>query len=233
MTLPSIAIIAPTIGRKFLKRAIASIAAQGLTDQDQVFFVGDGPQPRVAEYFKTLPPQFIYMDGPETKDYGNAQRNHVLDGHFVTADVISWMDDDDIYAAGAFSAIRADALAHPGKVLLYRFRHHGGGLVWTTRGHVVKTQIGGHCIVAPNNSRLGRWGADYCGDFDFIWSTLKNYAPNEAVWIDRCIAYQRPTQTHWDQNYPGLSWSLWDIGMTAGELRERYPKLYGFGDREE
>lgn len=215
---PSIVVTIPTLGNRLagLERQLRSIVAQGLVAAtedrcgDQVFVVVDGAAPESRDLAHCCPVGKVMLDVAgdggfdsggvtwshlhhEDHNWGNPQRNYVLD-HLAKADLISWNDDDDVYNPGAFDAIRARALEHPGKVLLFRFTTVGREVLWAHRGLVKEARIGGHCIVTPNvPGRVGRWSRRYEADFDFIQSTLALTGGAEnAAWCDEVIATARP-----------------------------------------
>lgn len=136
--------------------------------------------------------------------YGHEQINAAM--AVARGEYLVFSDDDDVWAAGAFQAIRdaADELTSP-KPLLFRFKSYHGPTFWLAPGVLGKSLIGGHCIVAPNlPSLLGHWGAPqgyegplpyYEGDWTFIATTLALWASVgvEPVWCDRLIAIARPS----------------------------------------
>lgn len=136
--------------------------------------------------------------------FGHEQINAAM--AVARGEYLVFSDDDDVWAAGAFQAIRdaAGELTSP-KPLLFRFKSYHGPVYWLAPGLLGKSLIGGHCIVAPNlPNLLGHWGAPqgydgplpyYEGDWTFIETTLALWASVgvQPVWVDRLIAIARPS----------------------------------------
>ena len=132
---------------------------------------------------------------PGHHDFGHSQINHAMSK--ARGEYLTFNDDDDVYVAGAFQAIRdyAGHLVRPAP-MLFRFNSYHGPTFWVVPGLLGQGLIGGHCIVTPNlPSLLGEWGAHYEGDWTFIESTLQKWAAVGVVpvWCDRLIARARPT----------------------------------------
>lgn len=127
-------------------------------------------------------------------DWGHAQLNHAMS--VARGDYLTGCDDDDVWTAGAFDAMREQAEALPSpRPLLFKFLTHYGLTVWDTPGVVRMGGIGGHCLVAPNlPSRLGVWEPHYEGDFSYVKGTIDLWAAAgvEPVWVDRLICIARP-----------------------------------------
>lgn len=193
----SISVIIPSISAPTLRRTLDSIVHQGLILGDQVLVIGDHYQPMardlVLEYRKKTGGAFEYYQYEGESCWGNPNRNFAF--QYCTGRYISFMDEDDIYTEGAFTAIRSNAGIHPDKLFMYRFKHQVGGILWHTPGFVVGGSVGGHCIVPPNIAeKLGRWSMNYCGDFDFIKSTMELWDQSDLFWVDSVIAICRPTE---------------------------------------
>jgi glycosyltransferase involved in cell wall biosynthesis len=132
---------------------------------------------------------------PGHHDFGHSQINAAMKA--AKGEYLTFSDDDDIWADGAFEAIRAYAgeLVRPAP-MLFRFKSYHGPCYWLAPGLLGQGFIGGHCIVTPNiPSLLGEWGARYEGDWDFIEGTLQKWAAVGVapVWVNRLIAIARPS----------------------------------------
>jgi hypothetical protein len=137
--------------------------------------------------------RFVGHDGGRPS-WGHDPINHAMTN--AKGEYLTFGDDDDVYTAGAFDAMRQEiaALASPAP-LLFRFMTHYGIVCWQVRGLVRQATIGGHCCVFPNlPSLLGQWGPHYEGDFTFLKETLDLWAAVgvEPVFVDRLIAVARP-----------------------------------------
>lgn len=208
--MPKLSAIIPTPGQgRPLGRCLRSLATQPLHDGDEVIVVGDcfdGPLPEVESLVRGYAAEcgghfrYVAFNGG-MHSWGHREINAGIE--LARGDYLTFNDDDDVWAPGAFDTIRrvAGALPEP-RPLLFRFQTHWGAVCWDelcrhSDGSLVPRQdhIGGHCAVFPNlPDRLGRWGDHYQGDFTFIRDTLALW-PNkgtEAVWRDEIIAIARP-----------------------------------------
>jgi hypothetical protein len=197
VTPPTIAVVIPTIGRELLAGTIRSIVEQYLVVGDQVFVVSDGPPTCpgseclaaalvATAASRTLGVEWIHLHH-EDHDWGNPQRNFVLASGRITADLVSWNDDDDEYTPGAFTAIRTHASCAPDSVLLFRYTGRDGRTYWLRRGLIARGTIDTHCIVTPRQLCGARWPRGYAADSAFIAETLVR-AGGVAVWCDEVIA---------------------------------------------
>lgn len=199
---PTISAIVPTQGRPTLERALASAAPQ-LLSGDEVLVIVDTHGMGEADFFavaarvSAFGPQF-HAHGYDAgfHAYGHPQFDHGLT--LAEGDYILGNDDDDVWTADAFAAIReAIAALESPRPLLFRFRSPWGTLYWQERGLVRQATIGGHCLIQPGQAhgRVGyRQARHYEADFTWIVNTLANWAPTEPVWVDQVIAIQRPRE---------------------------------------
>lgn len=204
----SLTAIIPTVARDrerltLLRRSLESALHQ-CREGDEVLVAGDtrlGELDEVRDlcrhFAAEVPPgvgvRYAPHDGGRMS-WGHDQLNHAMT--VARGEYLTFCDDDDVYCAGAFDAMREaiEALTAPAP-LLFRFRAHFGATFWDTPGQVACGHIGGHCIVTPAlPSFLGKWSERYEGDFDFIADTLARWAAVgvEPLWIDRLISIARP-----------------------------------------
>lgn len=207
--MPSISAIVPTVAtdlaRLTLLRRSMESAYHQLSAGDELLIAADttdGPLNEVRELClrfdaNAIPFGFRVRYVPHAgaqHSYGHDQINAAM--AVATGDYITFNDDDDIYCAGAFDAIREAAGNLPSPApLLFRFRSYHGPVFWALPGLLGQGLIGGHCAVVPNlPSLLGQWSPRYEGDWDFIESTLALWANvgMVPVWCDRLIAVARP-----------------------------------------
>jgi len=167
-------VIVPTVGRRSLRGTLASIAAQ----------IEPGDEILVA----------CNRDG----DFGNSARQTMVERARGTH--LLFIDDDDQFAVGAFSAMRDFARNNPGRVGIFRMRTLSGRVLWEEpvlrRGNV-STQM--FCV--PNiPGKLGSWttsemltsprGRRYdIADFVFIRDTVA--LQGEAIFEERIVAHNR------------------------------------------
>jgi glycosyltransferase involved in cell wall biosynthesis len=191
--MPRLSVIVPTIGRPSVRRTLASIRMQQLQPGDEVLLVADGRYHDVARWWaeSRLPGRLIELaDGPHN-DWGATART--IGQQQATGDCLLWMDDDDVYTPDAWATIRTALAAAPGRPHMFRmWRTLQGDRLWRTRdarcGNI-STQM----FVVPNMpERLGAWGRHYCGDADFITSTLARWPSGSLVWREEIICLCRP-----------------------------------------
>lgn len=188
-----LSIIVPTPDGDGLHALFESLYDQ-LGPGDEVLVVGDthdGPLPFVAALITTIGPPFRYL----AHDAGHRCWGHCQINYGITqamGDYLVFIDDDDRFTPGAFSAIRA-AIAQQSepRVLMFKFHCRRLGRTLPERYEIAESAIGGHCIVPPNiPDMLGMWGEHYGGDFAFIESTLAHW-PHGPAWYDTVIADAR------------------------------------------
>lgn len=202
---PGLTVVTPTQGRPTLSRLLDSVAANGLGDNplDEHLVVidahgmADADAARIEAWVNGRGPAWraIRHDaGGHTWGHceGNVGIEAARAGNYLT-----FNDDDDVYAPGAFAAIRKaiadDAAAGEPHVHIFRFMPP-----WRSplpNGRIVaRGQIGGHCLVVPNlPGKVGRLGKEYEGDFDLIVDTLERWGGSDAaVFHDAIIAITRP-----------------------------------------
>ena len=192
---PDISVIIPTRGRETLARTLRSIRAQADRASVEILVVEDthsGVSPTARQTAEAFEARYFTHDAGH-HCWGHCQINAMLGQ--ATGCYVAFQDDDDIYAGGAFEALRVAATLCESPVpMMFQFRTRWGEVLWAEPRAVVK-RIGGHCIVAPNvPDKLGRWGCRYEGDYDFIDSTLQHYLPANVLWVPRIIAVARPRE---------------------------------------
>jgi glycosyltransferase involved in cell wall biosynthesis len=189
---PFLTVIIPTQGRATLPRTLASVRDQAGPDTVEVIVVADTHDPLfcdvrvIAEAYGA---RYLEHDAGH-HCWGHCQINAAIDA--ATAPYVSFNDDDDVYAPGAFKAMKA-AMDSRGRLgpILFQFQTYFGPVLWDIP-RAIETRIGGHCIVAPAD-RCGQWTCRYAGDYDYIAQTLALYPESEVMWVPRVIAQQRPT----------------------------------------
>lgn len=186
-----ISIIVPTHDGEGLARCLASIRPQlGPGDEVVIAFDTHGGGASVARAADDRIRCISYDAGYHA--WGHPQRNMATMG--ATGDLLLHLDDDDALAPGALDAVRAAAIAHPGRPLMFRFVAPWRLPVWT-RKVVAPGLVGGAGFVAPNDpARLGHWSDRYEGDYDYIAGTLALYPPDALIWREEVIVICRPDE---------------------------------------
>jgi len=117
----SFSVITPTIGRPSLRAMFESLLPQ-LSDGDEALVVGDGPQPKAAEIVLNVRSPFVrYTETASIRNYGNPQRNLAISKANGTH--LFFVDDDDLVAPGAISAIKNVAQKFPDAPLMFKMPH--------------------------------------------------------------------------------------------------------------
>lgn len=203
---PTIGVFIPTPGRKSLARTVWSIYTQRLIPGDQVVIVGDGYDKWTDDFVSRFGPPFEYLPTPQTRDWGHTQCNIGMRKLQTTVGVAQ--DDDDIFAPRAFEEIRRNAINFDDKPILARVKTPSFDVLWSTP---IDTLLDGHCLIYPNNGKLGTWDSAYDGDQRYIRSTLEHY--DTVVWLDKVISLTRP------------KWKLWNFPLHPEDTPSIYHQL--------
>jgi glycosyltransferase involved in cell wall biosynthesis len=190
---PKLTVVVPTVGRETLRRTLASIKGQRLIDGDEVIVVQDGVNKAGgllwlnAVWFGANLPGRTALLHERSNDWGATPRT--LGMCVARGDYVLFMDDDDVYLPGAFDAVRRACVGQRFP-LLFRMRRTGTYTIWRDQA-VYCGNVSTQMIVVPNDrANFGVWGKDYCGDFEFIKSTVDNFGG--VVWRPEEICVWRP-----------------------------------------
>ena len=104
----------------------------------------------------------------------------------ATGEWLSFMDDDDTYAPGAFRCFRRAARGLGPHI--FRMRYWHGEELWA-RQELFRGNVGTPMIFCPREN-AGRWKHERCGDFDFIESTCRNQG--QPTWHEDIVALVKP-----------------------------------------
>lgn len=180
-------VITPTVGRDSLRATLASIAPQ-LHDGDEHIVIGDGVQPRAAEMCAEY--GAIYHDGPQTHDYGAAQRDVGM--ALAQGDWLLFCDDDDTFTPGALATVRQVVVDNPTMPHLFRMRYRASGVVLWQDDVVCEGNVGTPMIVVPTCLELPAWSdghpVAYTSDHRFIQRVTDLYG---VVWRKEIICIVR------------------------------------------
>jgi hypothetical protein len=193
---PEISVVIPTTGRPTLERTLASIrlpCVEPPTDGIEIIVVGDihadtyTPDLDAARRLCVRYGATYWEHDGGSHCWGQQQRNKGMS--LATGRLITFLQDDDVYTAGAFDVIRRGEYSWP---TLYRcYMHHGQRTVWHYRGKIEQGNVDANNIVVPNiPSKLGVWSSVYLGDLDFITETIRNFG--SCTWNEHIIAEARP-----------------------------------------
>lgn len=189
MSETSISVIIPTIGRRSLERALASIVWQ-LGPLDEIILVGDGPQ-KLARRISMAFPGISYYETEPTRCWGHAQRN--LGMSVAKGSHLCFLDDDDIWLPHGRESIKNGLHEDPDKLLFFRMKHMKKTL-WKTR-EIAYGNVSTQMYVFPNDPhKLAIWrprpdtenGGG--GDFLFALETAALWPPGSTVFIEDMVA---------------------------------------------
>lgn len=126
----------------------------------------------------------------EGGDYGQEQRNHGMTK--ATGEWLAFSQDDQVFEDGAAETLfnlepwQSERHYAPQLFRLRKWTPQNENLVWRERGTFELGMVDGDCMVVPNvQDRLGRWGAGYCGDWEFLRATAEHWGGVE--WRDEVI----------------------------------------------
>jgi len=139
-----------------------------------------------------LPGDELIVEHDDTGDWGATPRTRGM--RQATGTYLLWMDDDDVYHPSGLARVRNAIVANPGRPLMFQMRRasHLQDVLWSGKD-LVQGNVSTQMFVVPNDkSKLGVWGCEYTGDYEFIKSTLSYYHSESLVWIPEIIAIWRP-----------------------------------------
>ena len=190
--------IIPTQGRDTLERTLRSFYDQNLQDGDAcVVMIDTHGMPsehyseisnRVREFGDQFYP-FPY--DAEHNCFGHCQLNKGLE-IFGSHGIVTFNDDDDIFAEGIFDTIRRDFAEDSNGLHVYKFVTPWRGIL-PSGTRLFEGGVGGHCLTFRGDKPRGEFTCRYAGDWDFIQSTLEAWQGNGTVYFhDDVIAITRP-----------------------------------------
>jgi hypothetical protein len=163
-----------TAGRPSLKKMIDSLRGQ-LSEKDALTMVYDGKfAKKRSEYDPTWTADMkckvtIKEQIPGLKHYGHHTINKYLPSLEPKTTYVMFADDDDVYANGAFDALRAKCV-DPEILYVARFKNENGRIVppvdMTT---IEEGMIGKVCGIIPfdKRSEASMGTKDHMGDFEY------------------------------------------------------------------
>lgn len=176
-----------------LARALASIRAQRLQPGDEILLAADGEAAARAAQSAWdgagLPGRIVTVPGGPHGDWGHTPFNHVMP--LARGSHLLFFDDDDVYLAGAWLAVRHALAEAADRPHLFRLIHPHHGII-PAEPVLRLANLSTQCLCVPNDrARLGRWGRRYEGDYDFAVSTAALYPSRAWVFSPRVIAQWR------------------------------------------
>lgn len=202
MTMTTLTIAVPTIGRLGLEDTLQSIQRQALIAGDQVLIVFDSflcDTPHLAAT-KALVDRYGYTFVAHDGGYhfqGNPQLNRAM--ALATGDFFCALGDDDVYVDGAIARLRKKL--QPGRAVLFQFfspAFIAGNdglrcLLWSDR-ELRLANLSGCCMAAPRAALVPvsderRMEVDY----DWIRDTVAKTG-RRPIWMKDCLVIARPTR---------------------------------------
>jgi glycosyltransferase involved in cell wall biosynthesis len=174
---PTFTVIMTTKGRASVTDTFASFAAQ-LEPGDEFIMVRDS-----------------------TGDYGDAAVNDAMPRANGTH--LLFMDDDDVYAPGAFAAMREFAAQNPDRIGIFRMESTVGTRIWNEPVFRFKNVSTQNYVVPNIPGKLGRWHTDSPdrrnGDWYFIKETAE--LQGEPILVDKVTVYFAPERNPFKRAY--------------------------------
>lgn len=156
----TISFIIPTIGRKSLKRTLASIEKW---EGDEIW---------------------VIQHTPPSGTWGNAERKDGIAKS--TCDYIAFIDDDDYYIRGHRAIMEAALKESPGKPILFKVKFPSGKILWE-RKEIVPGNVSGQMMLVPNIRKKFyrfQWpGNTHMSDYYF----MSRWKFPEVVWREEII----------------------------------------------
>lgn len=182
-----ISVITPTIGRPSLRVMLEGLVPQ-LSAGDEVWVLGDGPQPQAEQIVTSLASPLVrYVECPWTGDYGNPQRNQAIG--MATGSHLMFVDDDDRVMPGAIGRIKSWIARHPDRPLMFKMQHPR--LVLWQKPVFQVGNVSGQMFICPKaDGKVGAWTLRYEADFDFMSDTLARYPAGALVWVPEITCIQ-------------------------------------------
>lgn len=192
---PSITYLIASTGRETLKDTLRSLYGQFGFGFDKIKLFFDARCDKGIEFFKE---EFdLYGDSLE---YEIIPENLGFWGHGIRnkyqttcdTDYIHHMDDDDIYCEGCIPKVRSHLKQNYGKVVIFKFRSHGGRIVWN-KPQILDANVGTPSGFIFNRPEImGTWGLHYGGDFSFYNEVQEKIGKENLIFIDLLIVKTRP-----------------------------------------
>ena len=179
--MPSVHILIATIGRPSLQIMLDSILPF-LTEPDHITIVFDGVEP-INLNTESKGHVHIHHEPIALGFFGHGIRAAYA-SRLEKTDFVMHADDDDIYAPGAFDAIRS-LCVDPNTLYIAKMHIVTRNTFVPAYPEIANTNIGTPCGVIPYDLNVkGTWGLWFGGDFTF-YDSIRSAAP--VVFLDSVI----------------------------------------------
>lgn len=185
-----ISVIIPTINRKSLDFAVASVATQMISG-DKIIIVGDGVDPQCSVHYNGI--QRLRSGEFQARDSGDTPRNFGISK--ACGDLIAFLDDDDSFLRTALSDIRK---FFSGNWSIFRTIHEDY-YQWRVP-EITSHEICSSCIVTRNIPNLPKWSPHpklleknipFGGDLHFAEQLNRNFGQPHWVEAPICLTKGR------------------------------------------
>lgn len=186
-----LSIIIPTIMRPSLVATLASIREGGICQEDEVIVVVDAAHaeddaPGGYEEVERLArrvPVLIVRNPANVGAWGCHARNNGIG--MAKGTHLVFIDDDDVYEAGALDRIRGFIQEAPDDMHVWRMLPRGKSQpLWAT-SRMMQGNVGTPMFAVPRHA-AGAWTVRYEGDFDFARASLANL-DGRAKWHEEVL----------------------------------------------
>jgi hypothetical protein len=153
-------------------------------------------------------------------DYGDSAVNDAMTRAKGTH--LTFMQDDDVYAPGAFAAMREFAEQNPDRVGIFRMESTVGTRIWDEPVFRFKNVSTQNYVVPNVAGKLGRWHTDSPDGRNGDWFFIKETAElqGEPVLVDRVTVYFSPEKNTLRRAYLKARFNL-RLGTRLRALRSR------------
>lgn len=196
MTAVRFSIVIPTRGRASLYVTLSSIFRNGLEPCDEVIVVGDGSLPDAANICNA----FVRRGERNLKYLELERQSGILGGPARNMGIAAaagthllFIDDDDVYRAGAIVAMRLRAAQEPRKILIFKMagvsKRHKWDELWTDK-EIRPGNVGTPMFVVPRMLHpIPEWPSTRWGDYYFLREAVERFGgPTAVSWEDEIVA---------------------------------------------
>lgn len=183
---PLLSVVVPTVARPGLVPLLDSLRAPWLewvivfdtSCRERMLAVSQAQQElasRRLDYWTCDDPgvQERMFEGQPLSNWGQPARNFGM--RKATGEWLMFSQDDQVFmpAAAALLEVIMRTGSQGPKLVRLRKWPRAAELVWRELGVFREGMVDGDCLLVPNDqSRLGRWGPGYAGDWPFVRDTV-------------------------------------------------------------
>ena len=147
-------------------------------------------------------------EGPH-HDWGHTPRNIALPQ--ARGDYVVHLDDDDVCAPTALTAVRKAIQSSPGRFFVFRIVYPDGTTLWADQ-EVRFGNLGTALFVHPTGILLAHFGPTHGGDYEFVSQTIRLNPERQVKWQPEVITLIQPHQTWSNPQFVDLAQQTGDEG---------------------